>query len=301
MQWGRGEVISLPLIHFKMQDRTFYQPKFVYPPVIDMSQYVCWSAVTMSQPSDEIGPVQRQPLWSSSNVTSTGYVRPSEIVQKPISYYVNAATNVAPMATQIGFDMAGSGLDLVTRDTGADIQIDFAQIALEGVNALKAYVIYLLEWDQALNEAADNANRCYDGAYQSEFRYLIATSTPPWKTQEKRDEYKKPPPQGHCNLTGETSTLALANYAQMKQSIVGAIASAQNYIDVLNAFTESMIDQVETLLYLENVYQQYLILEAENISFENQIKATQFSQNISQLAVVGSIGFILADQAKLIK
>ena len=87
----------------------------------------------------------------------------------------------------------------------------------------------------------------------------------------------------------------------MLDSIDSAIASAQNYVDILNGFVEDMIDQVETLLYLERVYEQYLILEAENISFENQIKATQFSQNISQLAVVGSIGFILADQAKLIK
>lgn len=284
-----------------MEDRTFYKSEFVYPPVIDMSAFVCWSAVTMHMPSDEIGPIQRQPLWSSSSVSTTGYVRPSEIVQKPLVYYVNAATNVAPMATQIGFDMAGSGLDLYSRDTGATIEIDFAEVALNGVNALKAYIIYLLEWREAVADAIDNANACYGGAYDTEFEFLWKTSTPPWKRQEKRDAYKQPPPEGHCNLLRETAPLAMAMAAQMVQSINAAIASAQNYIDVLNGFTESMIDQAETLLYLERVYQEYLILEAENISFENQIKATQFSQNISQLAVVGSIGFILADKAKLIK
>lgn len=301
MQWGRGEVISLPLIHLNMEDRVFYKPAFTYPSVIDMSQYICWAVRTMHQPTDEVVGGRIGGIWASSSINSTGYIRPSVVWEKPIAYYVNAATNVAPMATQIGFDMAGSGLELYGRDVDPGIQPDFAQIALEGVNELKAYVIYLLEWREALEDAADFANQCYEDAYRNEFWFLADTAVPPWKADEKRAEYRKAPPVGHCGVTQETAALATAMYVQMLDSIDSAIASAQNYVDILNGFTEDMIDQVETLLYLERVYEQYLILEAENISFENQIKATQFSQNISQLAVVGSIGFILADQAKLIK
>lgn len=280
-----------------MEDRVFYKPTFTYPAVIDMSQYICWAVTTMHRPVDNITYTGgRNSIWES-----TGYEKPPAVVNKPIAWYVNAATNVAPLATQIGFDMAGSGLELYGRDIDQGIQTDFAQIAAEGVNELKAYIIYLLEWREAVEDAADFGNQCYEGAYRSEFWFLADTAVPPWKAAERRAAYRKAPPEGHCGITEETAALAQAMYVQMLDSIDSAIASAQNYVDILNGFVEDMIDQVETLLYLERVYEQYLILEAENISFENQIKATQFSQNISQLAVVGSIGFILADQAKLIK
>lgn len=277
----------------------------------------CWSVATLKYfPNDQILKAFKDP---PTEEFPFGKFRESKLVNLP-SWNVVNGTKAGLVISKTLDKMAGCDFDIVGR-TDLDDYPDCAERAAECVTELTAYRAYLAQFKTLFAESGpilDNVNAnaenmkergWLNNAANNLLGGLFGSATNPggdetaWWFGEP-DWYRTPVEAGQggaCRIYGDDIAVMKGNWLYFNELIDTAIAATQQCLDALYSYQETIIEVVETVLYVEETYLAYLEVEAQNIELETKINQAVFTQNFSQLAMIGAAGFLIADQTKILK